>query len=313
MTLYMRTVDGSEDRHIPEGWSLAQWINREVRERFPNTIVIAEDLRTNPAVTKDEQWGGANFSSQWDEAFVHPIREVVSAPEDWHRDMHQVSDAIQHRYNMDAFQRVIYSESHDEVANGKKRVPSEIHEEDPDSYYARKRSTLAAAIVHTAPGIPMLFQAQEFLRDDWFDDTDPIEWDQAGEQDGVLRLYRDLIHLRLNRGGCTAGLTGQHVEVSHVNQADKVIAFRRWKNGGPCDDVMVLANFSDRRWEDYRIGFIQAGTWKVRLDSGSRYYGEDLDGSDIAEVCTQDGEYDLYLQSGSLPLAPYSVLILSQG
>jgi 1,4-alpha-glucan branching enzyme len=312
MTLYMRTVDGSDHREIPEGWSLAQWINREVRERFPNKILIAEDLRTNPALTNDEQWGGANFSSQWDEAFVHPIREVVAAPEDWHRDMNKVSDAIRHRYNLDAFQRVIYSESHDEVANGKKRVPSEIHEDDPTSYYARKRSTLAAAIVHTAPGIPMLFQAQEFLRYNWFDDTDPIEWKQAGEQDGVLRLYRDLVHLRLNHGGCTAGLTGQHVEVSHVNNSDKVIAFRRWKEGGPGDDVMVLANFSDRRWESYRIGFVQPGTWNVRLDSGAACYGDDFDGSNVAAISTQDGEYDRYLQSGSIPLTPYSVVILSQ-
>lgn len=311
MTLYMRTVDGSEHRDIPEGWSLTQWINREVRNRFPNKIVIAEDLRTNAALTKDEQWGGANFSSQWDEAFVHPIREAVAAPEDWHRDMNSVSDAIRHRYNMDAFQRVIYSESHDEVANGKKRVPSEIHYDDPTSFYARRRSTLAASIVLTAPGIPMLFQCQEFLRYGWFDDTNPIDWDAAHENDGVLQLYRDLIALRLNRSGVTSGLTGQHVEVSHVNRADKVIAFRRWRDGGPQDDVMVLANFSDRSWDDYRFGVVNAGIWKIRFDSGSSYYGDDQTNG-ISEVASTDGEYDRYLQSISLPVGAYSAVILSQ-
>jgi len=33
-----------------------------------------------------------------------------------------VRDAIVYSYNGDAFQRIVYSESHDEVANGKARV-----------------------------------------------------------------------------------------------------------------------------------------------------------------------------------------------
>jgi 1,4-alpha-glucan branching enzyme len=35
--------------------------------------------------------------------------------------------------------------------------------EENGNWYARKRSTLAAAMVFTAPGIPMLCQGQEFL------------------------------------------------------------------------------------------------------------------------------------------------------
>jgi len=41
--------------------------------------------------------------------------------------------------------------------NARRRVPNDIHESDPDSYFARKRSTLGAGIALTSPGIPMLF------------------------------------------------------------------------------------------------------------------------------------------------------------
>jgi 1,4-alpha-glucan branching enzyme len=41
--------------------------------------------------------------------------------------------------------------------------PSDLDLWQFDGWYARKRSTLAAAMVFTAPGIPMLFQGQEFL------------------------------------------------------------------------------------------------------------------------------------------------------
>ena len=120
--------------------------------------------------------------------------------------MAAVAHAITHRYNDDAFQRVIYTESHDEVANGKARVPHEIDPGDPTNWFAQKRSTLAAALVFTAPGIPMLFQGQEFLEGEWFRDTVPVDWDKRDEFRGIVRLYRDLIRLRLNRGGQTRGL-----------------------------------------------------------------------------------------------------------
>ena len=93
--------------------------------------------------------------------------------------------AITFRYEDDAFHRVIYSESHDEVANGKARVPQEINSQDPTGWYAQKRSTLAAGLVFTAPGIPMLFQGQEFLQGEWFRDDVPLDWDLREEFHGL--------------------------------------------------------------------------------------------------------------------------------
>lgn len=108
-------------------------------------------------LTKDVGAGGAGFSAQWDALFVHPIRRAVITPRDEHRSLVAIRDAICYRYNDDAFDRVVHSESHDEVANGRARVPQEIRPNDPKGWYARKRSTLAAAMVFTSPGIPMPF------------------------------------------------------------------------------------------------------------------------------------------------------------
>ena len=47
-------------------------------------------------------------------------------------------------------------------------MPQDIDGSDAQGWFARKRSTLAAALVMTAPGIPMLFQGQEFLEGEWF-------------------------------------------------------------------------------------------------------------------------------------------------
>jgi 1,4-alpha-glucan branching enzyme len=312
MTLYVRTVDGTEHKPLPDGWSLAQWINREVHQRDPEKILIAEDLQNNAWLTKPVDGGGAGFNSQWDAGFVHPIRQVVREVDDAHRSMHLIQRALQHRYNSDVFQRVVYSESHDEVANGKSRVPSEVDPAEPTGWFAQKRSTLAAALVFTAPGIPMLFQGQEFLKGGWFDDSQGIDWDQEHDCRGILRLYRDLILLRRNRGGVTRGLTGQHIDVPHCNDGDKVIAFRRWADGGPGDDVIVIANFANRAWHDYRVGFPREGLWRLRFNSDAKHYSEDFSDFPSGDVTAEAKPYDGQPHSASLKLAPYSVLIYSQ-
>ncbi len=310
MTLYMRSVDGARD--LPEGWSLTQWINRDAHFKYPHKIMIAEDMQNNDWLTKPADWGGAGFSSQWDAGFVHPIRNVVEQTEDQYRSMFAVRDALCHRYNFSAFERVIYSESHDEVANGKSRVPSEIDPADPKGWYAQKRSTLAACMVFTAPGIPMIFQGQEFLRGGWFDDSNGIDWSEEKDCHGIVRLYRDLIRLRLNRHGYSAGLTGQRIECHHLNDGDKLIGFRRWREGGKGDDTIIIANFANRVWKDYRIGFVREGLWQLRFNSDAAYYSEDFNNFASHDVQAEASVYDGLAASGKISIAPYSVLIFSE-
>jgi len=311
-TQFIRTLDGSRDHDLPEGWSLLQWLNDQIDQKFAGLITIAEDLQNNKWLTKDVGAGGAGFGAQWDSNFVHPIRLAVIAPQDEQRSLGAIRDAIGFRYNEDSFDRVIYSESHDEVANGKERVPQEINPDDPKGWYARKRSTLAAAMVFTAPGIPMLFQGQEFLEGEWFRDTVPLDWDQRDEFHGIVRLYRDLIRLRLNRGGFTRGLCGQFTQVYHLHDERKVIAFHRWDKGGPADDVVVVANFFHEPQDGYVIGLPAAGVWKLRFNSDWHGYSDDFQSHPSADVVAEPGEYDGLPCHAALSIGPYSVLIFSQ-
>ena len=128
-TSYIRNVqghDGDPGSDIPEGWGLLRWVNDEVNARRPWFLNIAEDLQNNSALTKPTPEGGAGFDAQWDASFVHPVRAAIISAEDDARDLTAVAEAIQFRYEGDAFKRIIYTESHDEVANGKARVPEEI-------------------------------------------------------------------------------------------------------------------------------------------------------------------------------------------
>jgi 1,4-alpha-glucan branching enzyme len=311
-THFIHTVDGTVGRDLPDGWSLLQWINSRVSEKFPGRITIAEDFQNNRWLTRDVGAGGAGFASQWDGNFVHPIRQGVTTRQDESRSISAIRDAVCYRYNDDAFDRVIYSESHDEVANGRARVPQEISPDDPGGWQARKRSTLAAAMVFTAPGIPLLFQGQEFLEGGWFRDTVPVDWDLCSEFSGIVRLYRDLIRLRLNRDSVSRGLCGQFTQVYHANEERHVIGFHRWDKGGPGDDVVIVANFSCETLDSYVTGFPAEGEWILRFNSNWQGYCDDFPDTLSTNVTAGRGECDGLPFHAAFSMGPYSVLIFSQ-
>ena len=310
-TSYIHSVDGFGD-DLPEGWSLMQWINREVNEKQPWKLLIAEDLRENDWITKSGEDGGAGFDTQWSSKFTHTIRNAIITQDDKDRDMTEVAEAISQQLNGDPLQRVIYTESHDEVANGRARVPEEIWPNNADSWYSKKRSTLGAAITLTSPGIPMLFQGQEFVEDLWFTDTNPLDWERCERYSGIVQLHRDLVRLRRNWFDNTKGLQGKHVNCHHINNTDKVLAMHRWDKGGAGDDVVVAFNFSNQVLTDYRIGFPEGGLWKLRLNTDASHYDYDF-GFEPAFDTTADGSgQDGFQQSGVVTLPPYSALIFSK-
>jgi 1,4-alpha-glucan branching enzyme len=314
-TAYIRNIFGNNDdggNGLPDGWTLLQAINDDIDSSQPWKLTIGEDLRGNEWITRDTGAGGAGFDAQWAGEFVHPIRQAVITPNDGDRDMGSVAEAIRHRYGGDAFHRVIYTESHDEVANGHQRVPSEIWNDNPDSWYSKKRSTLGAAAVLTAPGIPMLFQGQEFLECGWFSDQTPLDWSKLEKYAGINRLYSDLMKLRRDWHNNTAGLRGQNVNVHHVNHDGKVVAYHRWQDGGPGDDVIVLLNFGNTSYSDYVFGFPRSGPWHVRFNSDWNGYDESFGDWNSLDTWAQEGEEDGMPYHGAVGLGPYSAVILSQ-
>jgi len=315
MIIYIKNINGDADNpahDIPEGWSLMQWVNAEIQQRFPGKISIGESMRNTPWVTKDVGAGGAGFNAQWDAEFVHAVRRAVIGRDDGSRDLEAVGRAIMHRDDLDAFRRVIFTESHDEVANGRARVPEEIWPGKVDSWFSKKRSTLGGALVLTSPGIPMLFEGQELLEDRWFQDQDPIDWSRVEDEHGILGMYRDLIALRRNRAGLTRGLCGQGIHVYHFNDEAKLLAFHRWDKQGPADSVVVVVNMTNQKRDEYVIGFPGAGWWKTRFNSDSYNYDPDFANHPSPDVEAREEKYDGLPCSGKISIGPYTAVIFSQ-
>ena len=315
MSVFIRTYrgrPGDPGDDLKEGWGLLQAVNGAIREEFPRAITIAEDLQNSEWLVKEPGAGGAGFHAQWDAAFVHTIRSVLIVAEDGQRDLDAVIGALKTRYDGDAFRRVVYTESHDEDANGKARLPSEIAPSASDSYAAKKRSLLGVALVLTAPGVPMLFQGQEFLENDRFRDDIPVDWAKLSRFAGLHAFHRDLIALRRNLAGHTAGLSGQHLETHHVDHVAKIVGYRRWREGGAGDEVLVLINLSAQTVTNYAVGVPAGGTWRVRLNSDARAYDAEFGDHAGTDCEAQPEPLDGCRHRILVSLGAYSVLIFSQ-
>lgn len=311
-TKFMRTTDGNEANSIGDAWTVFRSINDEINNTQPWKISIAEDFGGGDSITKPTSQGGAGFDAQWAGEFVHPVRGAVITMNDSDRNMYAVRDAITQKFNGSHTTRIIYTESHDEVANGHARVPEEIWPGNAGSWESKKRSTLAAGILFTSPGTPLMFQGQEFLEDGWFAAEDPLDWGKSTTYGGIINLYRDLIKLRRNWYNNTRGLRGGNVNVHHINNSGKVIAYHRWESGGPGDDVVIVANFSKTYFPSYNIGFPRGGTWHLRFNSDSRVYSGDFGNTASMSTVAYGGGKDGMGYNGSFAIGPYSVLIFSQ-
>jgi 1,4-alpha-glucan branching enzyme len=272
-----------------------------IHTSFPGKISIAEDV-----------YASFGFDSAWDTTFPGTLTPVLANSSDASRDMTIVSNAIQHnvRYGGNAGTgRVAFLESHDVVGdlNSGVRLVTAIDSTTPDSYWARKRSTLGAAVTLTAPGVPMIFQGQEMLENQAFDSSLPVDWTKTNTYSYIVQFYRDLISARRDLKGYTPGLEGDQCSVFQTDNTSKLVAFRRWKSAAPNQAAVVIAHFANTTLSNYALTFPAPGTWYVHLNSDSTIYGPDY-GNIGSTVVTASGNPAV----ANITIGPYSALILSQ-
>lgn len=307
-TIFIRNVKGYNDApgdDLPDGWSLLQEINQRARKIKPGALMIGEDMGINDYITKPLNEGGAGFAAQWDVIYPQTFREALSSNEPGRINMYGIAGQLTKRFNGDAFHRVIYVDSHDSAANGSARLAEVIAGGDVDSPFARGQTLIAAVILFTTPGIPMLLQGQEFMQDGGFTDWQGLEWERAKKYSGIVQAFKHLIALRKDEHNVTAGLSGHDVDILNTDDTNKVLAYHRWASGGPKDDTVVIINFGDRTHKDYILNFPRDGQWKVRFNSAWHGYAPDFKQTEVADVLVENGQ-------GKMILPASSAVILSQ-
>ena len=290
------------NNYIPAADTLIHAINDLIHTNYTGKISISEDV-----------YNYAGFDSAWDTSFPGYFTPVLTTASDSSRDMSVVANAVQYnvRYGGTAGSgRVAFLESHDVVGdlNGGVRLATAVDPVTPNSYRARKLSTLGAIVTLTSPGVPMIFQGQEMLENQQFSSTRLVDWTKTNTYSGIVQLYRDLIGARRDLKGYTPGLEGDQCSIVWSDNSGKLIAFHRWNSAVPSQDALVIANFANVNYSGYNLNFPSAGNWYVHFNSDSTNYSSDF-GNNGSTVVTATGSNPA---TASVAIGPYSALILSQ-
>jgi 1,4-alpha-glucan branching enzyme len=309
-TIYMRNTDGNNDKHdldIADAWSLLGEINELAHKINPNSLMIAEDNSSNSGIVQPTSKGGMGFNAQWEVGFPHVIRDSLAITKNSSQPrLDGIQYELGHSYTGNAFDKVIFSDSHDTAANGSVRLNEAVTPGNAGSVFARQRTLLASASALTAPGIPMLLQGQEFMQEGAFNDWQMLDWDKTTQFAGIVEAHQHLINLRLNKFDNTRGLIGQSTHLFHRDDTNNVIGFHRWDKGGPLDDTLVIINFGENRLKKYELSLPLAGEWRVRFNSSWKGYSPDFHDTPTEMIQANDSK------KASFEMSEFSVIILSK-
>jgi 1,4-alpha-glucan branching enzyme len=262
------------------GWFFAQRLAERARIVDRRKVHIAEFWHNDRFKAVLPPPNGLGFDSVWHDGLRESIRRVLAEAaggRDAHVNLGDVASRLrQGIFNLPSrWQAVEYLESHDvidvEHRDRQPRIPRLADFTNPHSWYATSRSRVAAGLLLTAPGIPMLFMGQEFLEDKFWTDNDEahpghlIHW--AGlESDKTMKDYfefmKELVWLRRRH----PALRGESINVFYVHEVDRIIAFHRWIEGIG-RDVVVVCSLNESTFWAYELGFPQAGPWFEAFNS----------------------------------------------
>jgi len=313
---------------VPGAAALLRDCTSMVTEEFPGRYMIAEDFQTDYLATTPADSGGLSFDTEWSDFAYDAVRllsSTAAAP-----DMTEMTATLGGRFSGDPFKRVIFVESHDTAATEDPPwqtfpyrgayLPARMNRVDAATKVDTcKRAMLGSVLTLTAPGVPMLFMGQEVYATGTFAFPNPPALNWTGlltANAGIHTLHKDLISLRLNRGGATGGLLGGDVNVYHRNSGAGVMAYLRTAAGGPGDETIVLLNFSASTFGfGYQLGVPRAGVWHVRFNSDLTTYNAQFTTAPGSEtsITTVNTPRDGMPQYLTIPaLAARSALVLSQ-
>jgi 1,4-alpha-glucan branching enzyme len=285
--------DGSEVAHANLfGCKFLREWSRTLHMIRPNAMLIAEDHTGWDAVTKPPAGGGLGFNARWDVSFYHNLVGDSDMAGDAARLIKQAGFGGSEPLAMDRFSaalygsqgnKVVFHESHDEAGNagGTARTivtavnGAPLFGDTRTAAEARARVCFGLSLLSAA--IPMFFMGEEIgaQRPYKFDSFLPNREDILGERNGtgrlLFRFYQDLITLSRRLGS----LRCHNIDILHVSNANRVIAFKRW---GPDEQVIVVASLNNAPFSNgYLIEkdalAIPDGGWKEIFNSDAGIYG----------------------------------------
>jgi 1,4-alpha-glucan branching enzyme len=293
---------------------LREW-SRTLRLINPNAILIAEDHSDWDKVTESTDKDGLGFDAAWYSNFYHHLIGDTRKGTEYAKLIPTAGLGGNEPLAMDYFagalaatsrHKVVYHESHDEAGNayyedGGQRIESRrtiasavngaplIGE---TRRFGEARSRFAFGMSVLSAGVPMFLMGEEigaqkpYRYTDFLANREDLLGDRTRDGKRLFEFYQDLIRLLYKH----SGLRAHTIDIIHVHNANRVIAFRRWDD---TEELLVVASLNNSPFSSgYAIAssHLGDGRWQEIFNSDTEAYGGYNIGNLGATIASSHGQ-----------------------
>lgn len=307
--LNSRHVDGQpvESANMFGVKFLTEWA-RTIKMIRPATFLIAEDHTNWDATTEPPDDGGVGFDAVWYSEFHHHLvgnhhfgpglaNLVVNAG--YGDDRPLAMDCFAGALAWSGHAKIVYHASHDEAGNARgssRTMAAAVNGAPligPTRRFAEARARFAAGMAMLSAGTPMFLMGEEvgaskpYTYDTFIRNREDLLGQRQGEGKDLFEFYRELVRLRLEH----PALQTREIDVVHVHNSNRVIAFRRWSGA---EDFLVVASLNNHPCDSgYLVENLRIpdGLWREAFNSDAARFGGDNVGNHGADVLSTGGRF----------------------
>jgi 1,4-alpha-glucan branching enzyme len=268
---WIPNVDGGN--HNYEAISLLQWMNREVYEKFPNAITIAEESTSYPKVSRPVFEGGLGFGFKWNMGWMNDSLHYIAKDPSYRR-YHHNEITFSMVYSFD--ESFVLPISHDEVVHGKGSL---LRKMPGDEWQQAANLRAYAGFMYAHPGKKLNFMGNEIGQSAEWNHDSSINWHllDFDKHKGIQSLYRDLNKMyRKYPALYELEHDPQGFEwIDHGNAEQSILSVLRKSSAGK-QKIYVVVNFTPVPYEGFKLGVQDAGVYQLVLNSDNKkYWGSD--------------------------------------
>lgn len=301
---WIPNVDGGNKNY--EAISLLQWMNREVYEKHPHAITIAEESTSFPKVSRPIYDGGLGFGFKWNMGWMHDTLHYV-AKDPAYRRFHHNEITFGMVYAFD--ENFVLPISHDEVVHGKGSL---LRKMPGDEWQQTANLRCYAAFMYGHPGKKLNFMGNEIGQSAEWNHDSSINWHLLDfeKHKGIQNLYKKLNHLYKDTPAlheCDCSQEGFEW-IDHQNSEQSILSFVRKSQDGK-NKVYVVCNFTPVPRENFRLGVLDSGEYKLLLSSDDKeYWGSDFEVED--SMPSEEHSWNDRAQSIRVNLPPLATVFI---
>ena len=267
---WMPNKDGG-NRNL-EGYGFLQKLNREIKNRYPDVMMIAEESTASTPITQPIEEGGLGFDFKWNMGWMNDILRFYEEDPIYRQyDFNLMTFSFMYCFN----ENYVLPFSHDEVVHGKKSM---MHKMWGDRYnqFAGLRNLYAYQLCH--PGKKLLFMGSEFGQFlEWKHDYQ-LEWgnleDEMNQKMQVFTSHMNAFY-KDHKSLWQIDDSYDGIEIIDAdNRAESVLSFIRKDDKGNKGDILVCVfNLTPVERKDFTIGLPIAGIYEEVLNTEMEEFG----------------------------------------